>query len=168
MESNNLDTWSLFAFVLIEKMLPWLTFVLIISTLIFIILTFFEKMDKTFNFSLIFSMAALGGLVGYTTGASITPVLGAILPAILTLIGSIVGYLFGKDSLKQHRGVIAASFVGLLISCVFNVFVGITTKQFHIEIMNRNELFYIEEKNIIEVEKLQTLKTMGLESCPKK
>src|SRR4029077_9944044 len=47
--------------------------------------------------------ALLGAITGICTRASRQPVVGTILPAILTLMTAIFGYAFTRDSLVQMR-----------------------------------------------------------------
>ncbi|KAF0123679.1 MAG: hypothetical protein FD152_3258 [Xanthobacteraceae bacterium] len=66
--------------------------------------------------SLTFAIAGI--VVGYFVGASRQPVVAALLPAILTLIGAIAAYAFGKDSLVELRPVVGYALAALMLGAL--------------------------------------------------
>ena len=58
------------------------------------------------SLSLIVAFAAVGVTSGVAAGNSRDPVVGAVLPAMLTLVSGLFVYMFSKDGLAQWRPVI--------------------------------------------------------------
>lgn len=61
----------------------------------------------------------LGLVAGYLTGYSRQPAVGAVLPAVLSLIGGLAVFLVGKD--KTSRSVVSLSIFAFSISLVLGV-----------------------------------------------
>ena len=72
----------------------------------------------------IFAFSLLGGVIGIFVGASQTPVIGTVLPAVLTFITGLLAYLFGKESMMEWRPVIPVCIISLLITSLFGSFMG--------------------------------------------
>jgi hypothetical protein len=81
--------------------------------------------------SVIYAFALLGGLVGILVGASKTPVVGTILPAILTFVTALLAYLFGKENLAQWRPVIPFCIIVMLITALYGSFMGSSMRKQH-------------------------------------
>jgi hypothetical protein len=77
--------------------------------------------DKVLDaFVITLSMALLGGVIGYLTGQSREPAIGAILPAVLSLIGGLVLFIVTGRHDNAHR---RTASVGAL-ALVLNILVG--------------------------------------------
>jgi len=64
--------------------------------------------------------AALGGLIGLSAGLSLTPVVGAIIPAILTFMAGLTAYFFKTDAeLRPAIGSFLISFAIVLMSGLY-------------------------------------------------
>lgn len=65
----------------------------------------------------------MGTTIGLMTGLSMSPVIGVVIPALLTLYGGILSYafLFGKKESEKRNGVILA---GALVSTSFFLMLG--------------------------------------------
>jgi hypothetical protein len=61
---------------------------------------------------------------GIFVGASQTPVIGTVLPAVLTFITGLLAYLFSKENLVDWRPVIPNCIVALLLTVLFGAFMG--------------------------------------------
>lgn len=62
----------------------------------------------------LYAFTILGFVTGLVMGNSRAPVAGAVIPAILTLVGGLTIYLVAKD--EQRRQLVAACVIGLAIS----------------------------------------------------
>jgi hypothetical protein len=109
--------------------------------------------------------ALLGAIAGICTGASRQPVVGTILPAILTLMTALFGYAFTREGLAEMRPVIPFSLVAMLLAAAYCAFVGS-------KIRFENEIFATESQHALlrfervdlEVEKALKLKQAGIPS----
>jgi hypothetical protein len=72
----------------------------------------------------ILTFALLGAVSGICTGSSRTPVVGTVLPALLSFMTALCGYAFTKDSLKDMRPVLPFGLLALLLSAMYCAFVG--------------------------------------------
>jgi hypothetical protein len=64
--------------------------------------------------AIFFALALLGVVTGYLTGLSRSSAVGAVIPAVLTLIGGLVLYLVTGDAPRARRMLTAASVVALM------------------------------------------------------
>lgn len=110
---------------------------------------------------LIASFAVLGGILGVSVGASRSPELGAILPALLTVITFLLGYLFSREHLSEWRPIIPYCILVLLLNSFYGLFVGSTIRGKHENFVREHQkrlLYY--EKVELEVEKAKQLKQL--------
>lgn len=113
---------------------------------------------------LIFLLAfgSLGGLLGYSAGASQQSIIGTVLPTLLTLITFLLGYIFSKDSLPELKPLIPYCLLVLILNPFFCLFLGGRVKRENADFereYNRRLLYY--EKVELEVEKAKQLKAIG-------
>lgn len=147
------ESWQLFWDSINTVFIPWITIVLILSLSIYFVYrhaTADKEIEKGW---LIVGFVALGGMVGITAGASKTPVLGTFLPAFLTFISGVLGYLFSKESLNEWRKVIPFCMAGMLSASVLNAFAGTAIKGEYQRYEKEYEVWLLEKKNSLEVQK---------------
>lgn len=107
---------------------------------------------------LIGAFSCLGLVIGILTGASMTPVVGSLLPALLTLLGALLAYMFGKESLAIWRPTVPYCLIVLMLSALYGIFMGGTireTWQRNADIKRAADLYY--EKVTLEVAKQKGL-----------
>lgn len=82
--------------------------------------TFFITLGHTFLF------ASLGAYVGYGTGASREPIVGAIIPALLTLLAAALGYLFNRQQVASSvwKLLSVPSLTSFLLGCILATVIG--------------------------------------------
>jgi 4-hydroxybenzoate polyprenyltransferase len=105
-------------------MLPVLTFVFAGSVFVYLAARFLGKTKIKGQVVFIFSFGFLGGVLGYSAGYSRVPVVGTILPALLTFVTALLGYLFSKDQLETYRPLIPYCIVVLLLNSFYGLSVG--------------------------------------------
>ena len=150
---NYTESWALFWNAINLVFFPWLSVVLVLSLSIYGFYRFTIKDYSIEKGWLIVGFVALGAMVGITAGASKTPVLGTFLPAFLTFISGILGYLFSKESLSEWRKVIPFCMAGMLSASVLNAFVGTAIKGEYLKFEREYEIWLLEKKNSLEVQK---------------
>lgn len=107
---------------------------------------------------LIGAFSCLGMVIGILTGTSMTPVVGSLLPALLTLLGAMLAYMFGKESLAVWRPAVPYCLIVLMLSALYGIFMGGTirdTWQRNADIKRASDLYY--EKVILEAAKQKNL-----------
>lgn len=114
------------------------------------------------------SGAVLGVVVGLFSGASTTPVIGDVLPALLTFVTAMLAYLFAKDALREYRDAIPAALINLLIAAVTAGFFG-TAIRSDKEAFERNYKHWAleQEKVDFEIKRLQACKALDLPCAPR-
>lgn len=110
---------------------------------------------------LIAAFATLGGILGVAVGASRSPELGAILPALLTAITFLLGYLFSREHLLEWRPLIPYCIIALLVTAFYGLFLGSSIRGKHeaFEREHQKRLLYYEKVEL-EVEKARQLKEL--------
>jgi len=66
--------------------------------------------------------------LGVIAGASRTPSIGVILPALLTIITILLGYWSGKEGLSEWRPIIPYCIIVLMLSAFYGLFAGATIR----------------------------------------
>lgn len=88
------------------------------------VLTQFKELVRK-NFLLIISFSELGLAIGLISGSSLSPVVGAIIPAILTFFGGLMIYIFttkgDDDSAIRNGGMLAIFCVSFFLLYGFEV-----------------------------------------------
>jgi hypothetical protein len=115
-----------------------------------------------------FAAALLGLVVGLFTGASTTPVIGDVLPALLTFISAMLAYLFAKDALKEYRDAIPPALINLLLTALISAFLGSAIRSDK-EAFERNYKHWAleQEKVDFEIKRLQACKILDLPCAPR-
>ena len=62
------------------------------------------------------ALAFIGIITGYMTGLSQAPVVGAVLPSVLTVIGGLVLFIVTRESSSDFRTLTAASVIALMLN----------------------------------------------------
>lgn len=108
--------------------------------------------------AIIVSFCVLGAVIGVFVGASKTPVVGTLLPALLTFLTGLLAYLFSKDNLAIWRPIIPLIIVGLVSTALAGAFMGSGIRSDH-EAFERKyrEWFAKYEAVQLPVEKQQLL-----------
>jgi hypothetical protein len=105
------------------------------------------------------AFGSLGGLLGYSAGASQQSIIGTVLPTLLTLITLLLGYIFSKESLPHLKPLIPFCLLVLILNSFFCLFLGGRVKRQNEDFereYNKRLLYY--EKVELEVEKAKQLK----------
>ena len=98
--------WPHLLNILWHIVLPTILFTSIAALMVIATIILFIKPQVKKWPPVIFAFSLLGGLVGIFVGASQEPTTGTVLPAILTFITALLAYLFGKEQLKDWRGIL--------------------------------------------------------------
>lgn len=116
----------------------WMNIVSIffMAALIAILLALLDRREETKqldSFVLLFSFSTLGLVTGELAGFSEEPVLGAVLPAVLSLVGGLAIYMVGRGEVKEGRAIIALCVLGLAGSLLIGTHSGVVLKEFRNE-----------------------------------
>ncbi len=144
---------------------PWFVSILVITFILFIPYKIVSKKAKNEQVFFLLGFAYLGGMLGITTGSSETPVLGTLLPALLTFITGLLAYLFNHEKTAEFKPLIPLSLICLMVSSVFSVFVGTTIRSQAIEYDRDYEEWLLKEKSSIKLNELLIKKEAGLLKC---
>lgn len=147
--------------VLVYVLIPSSLFIGLGFAVIYGTARFIGKLNIEGQGVLIAAFAVLGGILGVTVGASRSPELGAILPALLTVITFLLGYLFSREHLSEWRPVIPYCILVLLINSFYGLFLGSAIRGKHedFEKEYQKRLLYYENVEL-EVEKAKKLKEL--------
>ena len=122
----------------------------------------------------IFAFGLLGGVIGYSSGNSREPVMGTILPALLTFVTALLGYIFGKEALQPFRSLMPYCVASLVIHAFFGLSLGSMARgrfddferayQKRLLLYEKVELEEDKARRLmqIEVQKAKTLKEIGV------
>lgn len=148
------EIWQVFVNGLFPISLPF-----ILSCLIFSVLcSLFSKQSFRFTFPILLAFGFLGGVSGLSAGLSREPVIGTVIPAMLTLVSGVLGYLFSKEHLKDWRVVIPFCIFILTLNTCIGLFLGSQMRGKSEEYEKQyNEWLLHYEKVDLELEKQQEL-----------
>jgi len=110
--------------VLNDVFLPSLLFIGIGALILVLVAYFVSKPTAKGWPLLILAFSFLGGVVGIFVGMSKTPVMGTVLPAVLTFITGLLAYLFGKENLAEWRPVIPNCIIAMMATVLFGSLMG--------------------------------------------
>ena len=131
---------------------------------IYLLAKFVSKAKVSGQFVFLLAFGSLGGLLGYSAGASQQSIIGTVLPTLLTLITLLLGYIFSKDTLPHLKQVIPFCLVALILNAFFCLFLGGRVKRANNDFereYNKRLLYY--ERVELEVEKARLLKELQQE-----
>jgi hypothetical protein len=128
------------------------------------VLSFVRTPEITWRdrFWVLLSFSMLGFSTGVLTGLSRQPVVGAVLPPVLSLVGGLAIYLIGKDGSNR----VLVSLCILVLS--FNLFIGTT---WGVALREQGEeyttsLNYLKRQALIEIEIQEFREALGLPKTP--
>lgn len=129
---------------------------------VYVLARFVSKLKVTNQFIFLTGFGVLGGLLGYSAGASQQSIIGTVLPTLLTLITILLGYLFAKEEKPSPlQPIIPHCLLTLMISSLLCLFLGgIVKKQNEKYRSDYNEWLLRYEKVELELEKAQKLREL--------
>jgi FtsH-binding integral membrane protein len=136
-----------------EVLLPWLIIVICITGIVIIAYRFIIRTRSREAYGLIATFVSIGALLGITAGATRTPVIGTFLPALITFITAIMGYLFTREGLTKWRPAIPFCVLGMMMASVVNTFAGSSITERSRDFDRNYEVWLMEKKMEIEVKK---------------
>lgn len=140
---------------------PSLVFIFLVFFIVYLLARFVGAVCRSDQIAILAAFAILGGILGVSVGASRSPELGAILPALLTAITFLLGYMFGKEHLLEWRPVIPYCIIALLITSFYGLFLGAEYRGKHedFERKYRKHMLYFEkvELEVLKEKKLKEL-----------
>ena len=113
--------------ILLFQVWPFLLFVILFSGILSISLTR-HMSTLPVVFLILLSVAMLGLVAGYMTGNSQTPVVGVVVPSVLTLFGAMAVYLFSVGP-RAAKVLTAAAVLSLATNLLVGVFWGTKVRQ---------------------------------------
>lgn len=136
---------------------PTITSFLIICGVVSILATIFSGLSLRATVPFILAFGLLGGVTGFAVGESRVPVVGVVLPAMLTFASGVLGYMFTKDNTK-YRLVLPFCLVVLSLNALFGLFTGSQLRGKHEEYERQYKEWLLHyEKVDLEVEKKEAL-----------
>ncbi len=130
--ADDFDAWAAVWTVVRDVFGPTLAFILTIAIGTAVLGYLLSRIRIQDSIPAIIAFGTLGGLIGLFTGASKTPVVGSLLPALLTFMAGILTYLFTRDSLSELRPIIPYCIISLIAAGIFGGFFGSEIRKTHI------------------------------------
>jgi hypothetical protein len=101
----------------------WATMLIQMSTAVVTALLFFPiswrkhgKLSAIETIAVLVALSFIGIITGYLTGLSRTPVVGAVLPAVLTVIGGLVLFIVTREAPPEFRTLTATCTIALMLN----------------------------------------------------
>src|SRR5277367_5950134 len=101
----------------------WATMLIQMTTAVVTALLFFPvswrrrgKLSATETIAVLVALSFIGIITGYLTGLSRTPVVGAVLPAVLTVIGGLVLFIVTREAAPEFRTLTATCTIALMLN----------------------------------------------------
>ncbi len=160
-----LNSWELIFFSFNSVFFPWFVSILIITVILFIPYKLLSDNGEYQHMFFLLGFSYLGGMLGITTGSSETPVLGTLLPALLTFITGLLAYLFNHKNSAEYKPLIPMSMLCLMVCSVFSVFLGTTIRSQIISSDRDYEIWLLKEKSKLELNELLNKKKANLLEC---
>lgn len=105
---------------------------------------------------LVIAFSLLGAVLGIAGGASRTPVMGELLPAFVTVIAVLLGYIFTKESMAGLRPAIPYCLIAFLVTSLMGLFFGSAIRGKHEKFERDYEKRLLQYKQVdLELEKLR-------------
>jgi hypothetical protein len=114
------ELWTVF----VQGIFPVSAPLLITSVIFSFICSLFSRHSVRMTLPLILAFGFMGGVAGFSAGLSRVPVVGTVIPAMLTLVSGFLGYLFGKEHLKEWRLVIPFCILIFTFNSLIGLFIG--------------------------------------------
>jgi hypothetical protein len=107
------------------------------------------------NFLIFLGFAILGLSVGLLSGSSLSPVIGQVIPSVLTFLGLIVVYQFASDKMPSvNKNIIAVS---ILLNCIFILYGNEISSIHRMKVENKKALEEHNRKKDLESHKTNLL-----------
>lgn len=145
--------WDVFWMPVTEVLLPWLVIVISLTGIVILAYRFIIRNRSREAYGLIATFVSIGALLGITAGATRTPVIGTYLPALITFITAILGYLFTREGLAKWRPAIPFCVLGMMMASVVNTFAGSAITERSRAFDRSREVWLLEKKMEIEIQK---------------
>lgn len=136
-----------------DVLLPWLTIVIGLTAVVALAYKLIVRAGSRESYGLIAMFVSIGALLGITAGATKTPVIGTFLPALITFITAIMGYLFTREGLAKWRPAIPFCLLGMMMASLVNTFAGSSITERSRGLDRGHEVWLLEKKMEIEIQK---------------
>lgn len=142
--------------------LPIAIVVVICTLCVYAIARFVSKVKVVNQLTFLTGFGFLGGLLGYSAGASQESIMGTVLPTLLTFITLLLGYIFTKDERSSPvQPIVPHCLLLLMVSSLFCLFLGGIVKRQNQEFQRKyNEYLLRYEKVDLEIEKAKKLREL--------
>lgn len=153
--------------ILILGFFPSIAPFLVLCGLVSIVATIFSGMSLRVTVPFVLAFGLLGGVTGFAVGESRVPVVGVVLPAMLTFSSAVLGYMFAKDT-SRYRLVLPFCLVVLSLNSLLGLFTGSQMRAKHEEYERQYKEWMMHyEKVTLEVEKKEALTGLNYEEKDK-
>lgn len=150
------EIWVVF----MQGILPVSTPLVVVCIILSFICSLFAGQSIRTTLPIIIAFGFVGGVAGFSAGLSRVPVVGTVIPAMLTLISGVFGYMFSKESMRSWRTVIQFCIAVLAINCFIGLFIGSQMRGKSEEYDKKyNEWLLHYERVELEAEKAEALNT---------
>lgn len=148
--------------------LPMVVFVAVCGSVVYAVARWFAGVRVDGLGTLITAFSLLGGVLGIAGGASRTPVMGELLPAFLTVITALLGYIFTRESMVSLRPAIPHCLIALLVTSILGMFFGAGIRGEKEDFDRKYERRLLEYKQVdLEVRKARAINELEIEKAKK-
>lgn len=127
--------------------------IFIIAFISWLIMRYVSKITHKGSYAAVFAFGSLGGFLGYTVASSRESIAGLVLPALLTLITAMLGYIFSRDNLKTWRSVIPFCISVLVLNSFLGLLSGSIIRKKHELYEKKYQEHLTKEKDYWEIRK---------------
>jgi hypothetical protein len=114
---------------LVAAAVPAIASVAVLASLAIVAIRASSRVQIPGGIPFVIAFTALGVTTGMSAGNSREPVVGALLPAMLTLVSGLLTYLFSKESLANWRQLIPYSIIVLAVGSLVGLSLGSTLRK---------------------------------------
>lgn len=133
--------------------LPAITPFLVVCVCFSLCSSLFSRVSVRITLPLVLAFGLLGGVTGFAVGVSRVPVVGVVLPAMLTFTTGLLGYVFSKEK-SNLKYVIPFCLIVVYTNSLLGLFIGSQLRGKHEEYERQyTEWLLHYEKVTLEVEK---------------
>lgn len=125
----------------------------IVVLILCLIMKYVSKVRHRGSYASVYAFGALGGFLGYAIASSREPVAGIVLPALLTFITGLLGYLFSRDNLKTWRAVVPFCISALILNTFLGTLPGSILRKQHEVYEKRYQEWLSDKKDFGEIRK---------------